>query len=57
MKKLEGLAYTPAWISHMGCLSGRTRHPDTPTTDTWIYGVTGHASTINTRRDSSRART
>ena len=28
MKKLEGLTYTPAWISHMGCLSGCTRHLD-----------------------------
>ena len=36
MKKLDGLTYTPTWISHMGCLSGCTRHPGLPATDSWL---------------------
>ncbi len=56
MKKLEGLTYTPTWVSHMGYLSGCTRHLDIPATDSWIYGATGHAFAINLHRDSSRAR-
>ena len=47
MKILDSLTYTPAWISHMGCLSGCTRHLDIPATDSWIPGATGHAFTIN----------
>ena len=27
-KKLDGLIYISAWISHMGCLSGCTRYLD-----------------------------
>jgi len=52
MKKLDGLTYTPTWISHMGCLSGCTRYLNLPTTDSWIYGATGHAFIINISRDS-----
>ncbi len=47
MNKLDGLTYTPAWISHMGCLSGCTRPLDSPATNSWIYGATCHAFTIN----------
>ena len=52
MKILDGLTYTPAWISHMGCLSGCTRYLDIPATDSWIYGATGHAFIINISHDS-----
>lgn len=52
MKNLEGLTYTPTWISHMGCLSGCTRYLGLPATDSWIYGATGHAFIINISRDS-----
>ena len=30
MKVLDGLTYTPTWISHMGCLSGCTRYLTLP---------------------------
>ena len=52
MKKLDGLTYTPTWVSHMGCLSGCTRYLGLPATDSWIYGATGHAFIINISRDS-----
>ena len=52
MKVLGGLTYTPTWVNHMGCLSGCSRHPDIPVTDSWIYGATGPAFVINISRDS-----
>jgi len=52
MKKLESLAYAPAWVSHMGCLIGCARHLGLTASDSWIYGATGHAFAINIRPDS-----
>ncbi|TRO48595.1 hypothetical protein E2P65_02575 [Candidatus Bathyarchaeota archaeon] len=52
MKNLEGFAYHPAWVSHMGCLIGCARHLGLTATDSWIYGATGHAFAINISPDS-----
>jgi hypothetical protein len=52
MKILDGLTYTPAWVTHMGCLISCTRHLNLPATDSWIYGATGHAFAINISPDS-----
>ena len=52
MKILDGLTFTPAWVSHMGCIVDCARFLGLPATDSWIYGATGHAFAINTRPDS-----
>lgn len=47
MKKLDGLKWTPRWVSHMGCIKGCLNYLGVNVTDAWLYGGTGHAFVIN----------
>ena len=45
--KIEGLAWQPRWISHMGCLRGCLEALGIEMSDGWLYGGTGHAFVLN----------
>ncbi len=46
-KQLSGLAWQPAWVSHMGVLKGCLDYLGIPISTAWLYGGTGHAFIIN----------
>ncbi|MBS1250963.1 MAG: hypothetical protein MAG431_02562 [Chloroflexi bacterium] len=47
MKKLENLAWSPKWVSHLGAVQGCLEYLDIEISDAWLYGGTGHAFLIN----------
>lgn len=47
MTRLEGLAWKPAWISHMGCHHGCIDYLRLEISRARIFGGTGHAFAIN----------
>lgn len=47
MNELQGLGWSPRWVSHLGCLKGCLDHLGVETSDGWLYGATGHAFVIN----------
>lgn len=47
MVTLEPLTWTPAWVSHLGCLKGCLDFLQVPVTDAWLHGASGHAFVLN----------
>jgi hypothetical protein len=47
MKVLEGLGWSPKWVSHLGCLKGCLVYLGIDVTDGWLFGATGHAFVLN----------
>jgi hypothetical protein len=47
MKKLENCQWSPAWVSHLGCVKGCLDFLGIEISDAWLYGGTGHAFVIN----------
>ena len=46
-KTLEGLKWTPRWVSHLGCVKGCLDYLNVDVSDAWLFGATGHAFIIN----------
>jgi len=46
-KELEGLRWTPKWVSHLGCVKGCLDFLGVPASDAWLFGATGHAFVLN----------
>ncbi len=51
-KMLEGLKWSPKWVSHLGCIKGCLEYLKIDVSDAWLYGGTGHAFIINISKDS-----
>jgi hypothetical protein len=51
MKKLEGLAWRPRWVTHLGCLHGCLDHLGVETSEAWVSGVSGHAFVLNVHEE------
>ena len=51
-KMLEGLKWSPKWVSHLGCIKGCLEYLKIDVSDAWLYGGTGHAFIINVSKDS-----
>jgi hypothetical protein len=51
MKKLDGLKWSPCWVSHLGCIKGCLNFLNLPVTGAWLYGATGHAFVMNVTPD------
>ncbi len=51
MMRLEGLEWTPGWISHMGCHHGCSQYLGLDLSRAWIFGGTGHAFAINVHEE------
>jgi hypothetical protein len=47
MKKLQGLAWSPAWVTHLGCVAGCLDYLGIGLSRPWLWGGTGHAFVIN----------
>lgn len=52
MKILEGLKWSPKWVTHMGCIKGCLDYLNIDVTDSWLYGASGHALIINMAHDT-----
>lgn len=52
MVKLEGLRWSPSWVSHLGCIKGSLDYLGVEMTDGWLYGGTGHAFVLNISKDA-----
>jgi hypothetical protein len=46
-KMLDGLQWTPRWVSHLGCVKGCLDYLGLDVSDAWLFGATGHAFIIN----------
>jgi hypothetical protein len=46
-KMLEGLRWTPLWVSHLGCVKGCLNYLGLQVSNGWLFGATGHAFVIN----------
>jgi len=46
-KQLDGLRWTPRWVSHLGCVHGCLAYLGADISIPWLYGGTGHAFIIN----------
>ena len=46
-KRLEGLKYSPKWVTHLGCVKGCLDYLNINVSDAWLFGATGHAFVIN----------
>ena len=46
-KKLQGLQFSPKWVSHLGCVEGCLDYLGIRVSNAWLYGGTGHAFIIN----------
>jgi hypothetical protein len=51
-RMLEGLMWSPKWVSHLGCIKGCVDYLKLGISDAWLYGGTGHAFVINISKDS-----
>lgn len=51
MKTLDGLKWSPTWVSHLGCVKGCLDYLGLVISDAWLYGGTGHAFVINMSAD------
>jgi len=51
MPVLEGLDWSPKWVSHLGCLKGCLDYLSADISDAWLFGGTGHAFIINLSDD------
>ena len=49
---LEGLKWSPKWVTHMGCIKGCLNYLGVEVTDSWLYGGSGHALIINMAHDT-----
>ena len=38
VKMLEGLKWSPKWVSHLGCIKGCLEYLKIDLSDTWLYG-------------------
>jgi hypothetical protein len=47
MGKLQGLQWSPKWVSHLGCIKGCVDYLGIDVSEAWLYGGTGHAFVIN----------
>ena len=47
MKKLDGLSWSPMWVSRLGCIKGCLDYLGIEMSDDWLFGGTGHAFVIN----------
>jgi hypothetical protein len=47
MKKLEGLKWSPHWVSHLGCVKGCLDYLEVEITLAWLFGGTGHPFALN----------
>lgn len=47
MVRLEGLEWTPSWVSHLGCHLGCIDYLGLDISRAWAFGGTGHAFAIN----------
>ena len=47
MKRLDGLRWKPAWVSHLGCIEGCLDYLGIGISRPWLFGGTGHAFIIN----------
>jgi hypothetical protein len=46
-KELAELKLSPAWVSHMACLTSCAQYLKVPASPAWVYGVSGYAFAIN----------
>ncbi len=44
---LDGLRWTPRWVSHLGCVKGCLDYLGLEVADAWLFGATGHAFILN----------
>ncbi len=51
MPTLEGLDWSPKWVSHLGCMKGCLDFLGVELSDAWLFGGTGHAFVINLSAD------
>jgi hypothetical protein len=47
MQELQGLRWSPHWVSHLGCIKGCLDYLRIDVSDAWLYGATGHAFVVN----------
>ncbi len=46
-KQIEGLRWSPRWVSHLGCVKGCLDYLGADISWAWLYGGTAHAFIIN----------
>ena len=47
IRQIEGLRYSPKWVTHLGCVKGCLDYLNMDISDGWLFGATGHAFLIN----------
>jgi len=52
LKMLEGLKWSPKWVTHLGCIKGCLDYLGVEATDSWLFGASGHALIINMAHDT-----
>ncbi|MFW9958040.1 MAG: hypothetical protein ACFFCT_08215 [Candidatus Odinarchaeota archaeon] len=51
MTIINGLAWKPRWVTHLGCIEGCLKYLKRKITTGWLYGGTGHAFILNIAKD------